>query len=368
MKKALTVLFTVLITSVSFAQNENVFLKRGFWKENPTVQSIQSKIKEGNNPSEANSNNFDAVVYAILENAPNESIAYLIEQKGNGVNKLTHDGRTYIFWAAYKGNDQLMEYLIEKGAKTDITDDKGSTIINFAAGSGQQNTKVYDLILQQGADLQKDLSPNGANALLLASTSDVDFKLIKYFQSKGLDISSTDANGNGVFNYVARSGNKETLNALLKKGVKGTDKAFIFAAYGTRRQPNDLSFYEYLDSKGLNPNVKNSEGQTPLHILAYRSDDTDIINFLLGKDLDVNQQDDNGNTPFINAASRNGLNIVGFLFKNLKDINQTNNKEQSALTMAVSNNDSDVVEFLLENKANTAVSYTHLTLPTNREV
>lgn len=355
LNKSLIILLFLVITSPFFAQNKNVFLNSEFWKANPSVETITSKINDGHNPSEANSNNFDGVVTAILANAPNKSIIYLLSQKGNEVNKLTHDGRTYMFWAAYKGNVELMEHLLEQGAKLDITDDKGSSIINFAASSGQQNTKVYDLCLQNGTNLQKELTPNGANPLLLAAPSDKNFHLINYFQSKGLDINSKDNNGNGVFNYATKSGNIEILDGLLKQGIKGNDQAFVFAAYGMRRQPNDFTIYKYLQSKGLKPNVTNDKGETPLHILASRSDNKEIINYLLESGLDVNQEDNNGNTAFINAASSNNLEMIKLMSKGLKNINATNKKGQTALALAVQNNDLNVVHYLIENGARAEV-------------
>ena len=134
MKSIVVMLFLALSLS-TFAQRTNIFLDREFWGTQPTVETVKQKIKEGNNPAEANANNFDGVVYATLQDAPLKTIIYMISQKGNDVNKLTHDGRTYAFWAAYKGNAELVEYLLENGAKTNITDDKGNTIINFAAAS-----------------------------------------------------------------------------------------------------------------------------------------------------------------------------------------------------------------------------------------
>lgn len=345
-------LVILMFTLQGFTQN-NVFLDRAFWDTKPDVETIKVKIKEGHNPAEANSNNFDAVVYATLQNAPLKSIEYLISQKGNPVNKLTHDGRTYIFWAAYKGNTQLMKYLLKHGAKTNLTDDKGNTIINFAASSGQQNTEVYDLCLENGADLQKDLNPDGANALLLAAPFDSDLKLISYFQSKGLDLNSTDNSGNTVFNYVAKTGNISLMNALLEKGIKGNNNAFVFAAYGTRGKTNGIEVYNYLEGLGLDPNTTNAEGTTPLHVLASRSKDVELLSYLLKKGLDVNQPNNEGNTPFMNAAASNDLNVVKLLFEGLKDINHTNKKGQSALALAISRNDAAVVEFLLKNGANT---------------
>lgn len=347
-------LLLALLLSVSVFSQENVFLNRDFWNTKPTVEIIDEKIKEGNNPSEANSNNFDGVVYAILQNTPIESIIHLQSKLGNDVNKLTHDGRTYLFWAAYKGNVALMKYLINQGAKTNLTDDKGNTILNFAASSGQKNTKVYDICLENGANLKTDLTPKGANALLLSAPYDDNFDLINYFTSKGLNLNSVDKNGNGIFNYVAKTGNINLLNSLLNKGVKGNDNAFIFAAYGTRGNTNNIAFYKYLVSIGLNLKNAAIDGETPLHIVAARNSNLELIKYFLEKGLDVNAIDHSGNTPFINAASKNNFEIITTLFQQVKDINQKNNNGESALALAIANNTPEVVGFLLENKADVA--------------
>lgn len=345
----------ILVLSLqSFAQ-DNMFLSRDFWNSKPSIEDVDAQIKVGNDVAQANSNNFDAVVYAILQDAPNKTIEYIQTKPGNDVNKLTHDGRTYIFWAAYKGNTEIMEYLLKNGAKTDLTDDKGNTILNFAAGSGQTNTKVYDICLANGANLKNDVTPSGANALLLIAPYDTDFKLINYFTSKGLDIQSTDADGNGVFNYVAKTGNSDLLNQLLKKGVVGNDQAFIFAAYGTRGHTNDLAFYNYLESIGLNPNVTSKDGETPVHILGARSQDLELISYFIEKDVHVNQADTDGNTAFLNAAYRNKLDVISMLYKHVEDIDIVNKKGESALALAVKNNTLEVVAFLIKNKANISV-------------
>ena len=351
--KNITIVVILFLSTQIFAQ-DNVFLNRDFWKSNPTIKAIETKIKEGNNIAEANSNNFDAVTSAILVDAPLETIKYIQSKKGNDVNKLTHDGRTYIFWAAYKGNVELMEYLLSNGARTDIKDDKGSTILNFAAGSGQQDTKVYDFCIAHGAKVKTDVTPNGANALLLVAPYDKDYTLINYFTSKGVDINSVDRDGNGVFNYVAKTGNVTLLNQLLEKGIKGTDNAFVFAAQGTRGKANTIDFYKYLESLGLDSKNGGVKGESALHILASRSKDLELVNYIIDKGSDVNAQDQNGNTPFINAANRNSLEIVKLLFSNVKNVNQGNKKGASALALAVENNASEVVDFLIKNKANVA--------------
>lgn len=354
MKKSSIFLIGFLFGIQAYSQ-ENVFLSRDFWDTKPTIETIDLKIKEGNDIAEATSSNFDGVVYAILQETPNKTIEYAISKEGNDVNKLTHDGRTYIFWAAYKGNVELMQYLVSKGAKTNLTDDKGSTILNFAALSGQKNTKVYDFCLAHGADLKNDLTPYGANALLLAAPYDSDFKLINYFTSKGLDLHSTDTDGNGIFNYVSRTGNSTLLKQLLEKGVKFNDNAMIFASQGTRSSTNTLEFFQYLESLGIKPNTVSKDGTTALHALASRSNDVKLLSYFIEKGVDINQADNNGSTAFINAASRNTLESVEFLSKNVKSINTVNNKGESALSLAVRYNSPEVVRFLIDKNADATI-------------
>lgn len=333
-------------------QAQNVFLERAYWKASPDVAQVERDIKNGNSPSELNSNAFDATVYAIIENAPDATIKYLLAQNGNDVNKITHDGRTYIFWAAYKGNTDLMEFLQKKGAKTDLVEDHGYTIMNFAAATGQENTTVYDLCLKYGANPKKDVDHDGANALLLAAMNAKDLALIDYFTAKGIDLKSKDANGNGVFNYASKAGNRKVLESLLAKGVPFTDNAMVMAAQGTRSNTNTLETYQFLESKGIKPTATGTNGDNVLHFIVRKEKQADAINYFLGKGVNVNQANKDGNTVFMNAAaSNNDLAIIKTLSEKVTNSNATNAKGQSALALAIQGNSPEVVAFLVEKGA-----------------
>ncbi len=63
--------------------------------------------------------------------------------------------------------------------------------------------------------------------------------------------------------------------------------------------------------------------------------------------VDINLQDNEGVSPFMNAANSNELRVVQFLIDHVKNVNAKNKNGQSALSMAVSNNSSKVIDFLL---------------------
>lgn len=346
------------------AQSTNIFLDRDFWKTNPSITVINNKITQGNDISALNKYAFDGVVYAILEKTDNATIQYLISKDGNSVNKRTHDARTYIFWAAYKDNIKLMQFLVDSGADTKLIDSHGNSVTTFAATTGQVNTKLYDFLIANGANLETEKNPKGANALLLASSHVKNFDLIEYFISKGIAINTKDIDGNGVFNYATKGGNIDLLKTLVKKGVdykslnNNGGNAFISASQGKRGGKLSLDTFTYLESIGINPNITNNTGKTPLHAIAYSTKNTKIYDYFLSKGVNINQADSEGNTAFTNAIGRNDIATISYLSEHVKDINLRNSDGKSALTMAVSQNTAEVVDFLLQKNADANVKDT----------
>lgn len=332
MRFFINLILTLSIFSTSFAQNKNVFHDRNFWKENPSIDTINKYINEGHDPASLNRFSFDAVSWALIENTDNKTVKFLLSLEGNDVNKLTHDDRTYIFWAAYRNNLEMMKYLIDKGAKTDIIDSHGYSLINFAAVTGQTSTKLYDFIIAHGAVPKKELNLAGANALLLVAPFLKDFELVKYFKNKGLSIRSTDTAGNGIFNYATKGGNTDFLDELISKGLpyknfnKKGGNAAIFAGQGTRGKENGLELYKYLAEQGVALNVVGNEGKNPLHYLVSHSKNTELFSFLINKGVSINLQDDNGETPLMLAVKNRNPEILKFFINHKANLDLTDFK------------------------------------------
>jgi len=350
------VILVLLTTTLSSFSQDNIFIGRDFWKTNPTIAQVEEKIKEGNSPSEMTKFGFDAVVYSLLAEADENVIKHLLTKKGNDVNKLTHDGRTYIFWASYKNNLPIVKHLLEKGAKTDVIDDKGYSLLNFTAVGGTTNTNLYDLLIAKGANIVKDKTPKGANALLLIASSLKNLKMVDYFTSKGLDINTTDAYGNGIFNYAAQKENYKVLKLLIDKGIpykninKNGGNAMFFATKSSRGNYNSLEYFKYLENLGINPNIINKDSKTPFHNLVSRNSDLKTLNYFIEKGANINQADKEGNTALLLATQRNSLEVITFLTNKTKDINHVNKKGYTALTNALRNTP-ETVAYLLNKGA-----------------
>lgn len=346
--------FIFLIPFLLVAQKDNVFLERSFWQSHPDLETVKEKIGEGHDATALNSNGFDGTIYALLGNADNEVITYLLSLQGNEMDKRTHDSRIYLHWAAMAGNNEMVEYLLKNGSSQTVVDSHGYIPLAFAAATGQKNWEVYKTFEKYGANLAETTDAEGTNLLLLIATYLEGETELQFFTEKGLSPQTTDAHGNGLFNYAAKGGNIGFLQLLEGKGLVPKKRnaeggnAFIFAAQGTRGKQNSIEVFNYLKNLGLEPNVVTQSGVTPLHHLSYRATDPAIFNLFLTSGANVNQKDADGDTPFLNAAARNELAVVKLLESRGGDIKSSNAKGQTALMLAVENNSPDVVEFLIE--------------------
>lgn len=355
MKKNIFISFALAATLFVSAQQKNSLLEPSFWKNAPDTNTVKAEIAKGNNPAEPNANAFDPTVLAINNDAPLATIKFLLEQPGNEVGKMTHDNRIYLHWAAYRGNTELVEYLIAKGSDVNLEDSHGTTPIVFAASNGQADPKLYEAFFKAGIDPKKKYN-EGANLLLVAVPSDKNLTLTDYLTTKGLSLKDVDSNGSTAFDYAARTGNIELLKKLLDKKVKFTDNALLIAAQGSRRETNTLETYKYLvEEVKIKPTATNKSGENVLHILANKPKQGEIIAYFLAKGVDANKVNKDGNTPVMIAAGARETAALEKLLPVAKNINLQNLKGESALTMAVKSGTPEAVALLLSKGADVNV-------------
>lgn len=329
----------------------NSLLNANFWKSSPNVQSIKEEISKGNDPSESNKGNFDAVCFAIQNGASFDVIQYLLEHEGNGVDKRTHDGRSYLHWAAMNGNDEVVNFLLSKGWTADLTDDIGATPLFFGAANGKINIEVYKAFFKAGID-PKQLYKSGANILLVAIPNDVNLELSEYLTTKGLSLNDKDDDGNTAFDYAAKAGNVNHLKQIFKKGIHPTPSALIFAAQGSRRSSSTIEVFQYLiDELKLNPSASSKSGESALHYIVRKPNQKEIISYFLEKGVDINQADKAGNNIFMAASGSKDIELIQMFLPHVKDINTANSNGETALVEAIKSSSPEIVQLLINNGA-----------------
>ncbi len=347
--KKLFITVAVLVASFLQAQT-NTLMDAGFWKKNPTIETVKAEISKGNSPSQQNGGFFDPVVIAINNNASTDVVKFLVEQEGNSVDKKTHHSRIYLQWAAAAGNLELVNLLLAKGSDVHYKESHGADVITYAASAGNKNLAVYDALIKAGAN-PKVKDENGTNLIMESIANDTDLKIANYFVSKGVSLSDKDNFGRTVADYSTKVGNLEILDLLAAKGVKPTDQALFFATQGSRMKENGVDVFKTLVEKyKLNAKALNPEGQTLLHALSRRGN-LETINYVISKGADAKVVDKAGNTALMVASAGRNTDLINLLLSKSNNVNAVNANGESALTNAVASGSSQVVALLLEKGA-----------------
>lgn len=347
-----SLLFTASL-SLSAQKPANPLISQDFWQAKPTLSSVQAEVAKGYSPSEPNGRMMDPTTLAILSGATPEVVDYLVRQQGNSVDKKTHHYRTYLHWAALKGDRAIVKLLLDRGANIYTPDEHGNTPLTYAVGSGMHDRAVIELFTSAGYDL-KARSRSGATLLLLAIAGDKHFVLTDYFLSKGLSLSDVDASGASAFDYATQSGSVEHLRAVLARGARPTAQAISMAA-GGRGATSGLDVYKYLvEELKQDPKTLDKNGNTLLHLIATKPRQSDIAAYLVGLGVPANAANVDGNTPLILAAGGRDPQLVEYLLT-VSQLEQANLKGETALTRAVSYGTPAVVKLLLDRGANVQV-------------
>jgi ankyrin repeat protein len=254
---------------------------------------------------------------------------------------------TPLMLAAFSGDEDSLQLLLDSGADIAQSDSSGMTALMWAARGG--HTAAVAFLLGGGKVNQADAF--GATALILAVDSRVA-ATVQALVEAGAKLDHATKDGRTALMYAAKIGNTAIIKILLRAGAKidqagpdGKTALFYAAKYGHTSIVKDL-----LKAKtGVDRASK--DGWTAL-MLAAAKGYAAIVKLLLQAGAKTNLNRPRGMTALMYAAESGHIGALRSLLQSGAAIDQVNDNGASALMCAAYEGQHAAVKVLLEAGAN----------------
>ncbi len=273
--------------------------------------------------------------------------------------RQTDQGESALHYAARSGNVAILDMLIVALSETlepaqalvddlNLLDDLGKTPLYLAAEWGFY--KICERLLCKGAlPIPAAAAGNGhlpMNPLVIAAKNG-DAALCTLLVMHGGDVNSTGASTNRTpLQTAAKGGHLHACKTLLALGadvLAATDSgktALSLAVSG-----GHLDVVRYLLDHGASPNKPSSQRHVLRIAFDASQNPTEMLTLLLDHGAHVNQRDERGNTPLIEACRIGSAKTVELLLSRGADPNLIGSRDEDPLEIAAT--DISKVELLI---------------------
>ena len=365
MKKIIIItLFINIISLYAITENENKMINAVKTGDIRTIQTLLSQNVDPNTKDErgyslihiAAENNQTASINA-LKNSPYTDLNILLENNTKIMNNNKYiDGSYYSAMdiAAINKNFESVKLLIDSGANINFQM-KEKPRSEFLA-SEYANPQILQLYLNKNIYLL--MNSEDVVSLIKSASIGNNAENINYLvKNLGIDVDTKDTNT--MLHYAVGHGSVEAASELIKLGadIDNTNANFKTSLhYVIENNSNKLlESINLLLSKNANPNIKDKDGNTPLHLAVMnahksRNDYIEVINTLIKYNADVNIQNNKNQLALNIAVSNNDTEISNILINAKSQLNNMDNG-YAPIHIAVKNNNMSIADNLLLNGA-----------------
>ncbi len=194
--------------------------------------------------------------------------------------------RTALFWPAFLDNGEILEMLLDAGARPDPADKDGWRPIHAAAQSG--SLACLRRLIEAGASLEAGGAPNGMAPIHLAANAGRTEVLRYLVETAGISPETLNAPGGTPLHVAATADQAEAIRVLVELGAKveaSNDFGFTPLHFAARDKSPEA--VEALLDCGAAIDARLTNHNTPLH-LAVHNGHVEIARRLLARGAKVN--------------------------------------------------------------------------------
>ena len=340
---------------------------------------VKILLEAGSNPNIASSGG-NASLHAAVSGRCNENIISAILDHGAIVNATNKENVTALVLTCEKGNENVINLLLNSGANPNIADTNGDIWLHKAARR-ECCTEVFQAVLSHGVDvnatnkknktalviachkgntdainilLNAGADPNipdckGATCIHHAVIKGCSKDVLETIMNHGADVNATNKNNETALMLACEKGSKEAINVLLSAGADPSiakadgDTGLHYAVYGDCNKEVLQSILRH----GVDVNATNKKNVAALMIACHKGN-TDSIDTLLNAGADLNIPDCKGamciHHAVVNSCSKDVLQTI---VNHGSDVNATNANNVTALMLACQKGSKDAINVLL---------------------
>lgn len=286
---------------------------------NPSSNVVTTLLDYGLKAETSNRYGYNSLMLAAYENGRIPIIQTLLDNNV-AIDSSDPDGHTPLMAAAIRGRDDVMQYLIRRGADFKAVDKQGISVLDY------YNKRYY---LQT---LNFEIAPT-------ASPSERLYAQFKFIAEKHFEYNK--ALKQAPFSSDPESATADAIKNLADIDV--TDEYGCTPFLNAVQQNNPLSVLEqYIDAKA-NINASCRSSQNALMFLAPHANENATpeqqigkLKYLIRNKIDINATDDNGYSALMYAlANRADPQFISTLLKANADVNSSSHDGETPLWIAL---------------------------------
>ncbi|WP_258018707.1 ankyrin repeat domain-containing protein, partial [Brachyspira hampsonii] len=361
-------LFINIITLYALTENENKMINA---VKTGDIRTIQTLLSQNVNPNIKDERGYSLIHIAaennqtssinILKNSPYTDLNILLESNTRITNNNQYiDGSYYSAMdiAAVNKNFESVKLLIDSGANINFKM-KEKPRSEFLA-SEYANPQILELYLNKNIYLL--VNSEDVVSLIKSASIGNNAENINYLvKNLGIDVDTKDTNT--MLHYAVGNGSIEAASELIKLGanIDNTNANFKTSLhYVIENNSNKLlESVNLLLSKNANPNIKDKNGNTALHLAVMNANKSkskyiEVINTLIKYNADINILNDKNQLALNIAVINNDTEISNILINAESELNNIYNG-YAPIHIAVKNNNISIVDNLLLNCADAEI-------------